>query len=56
MLELAAEFLQVEFLCTVESVSHCHLIIILQMFIYLYDIILIREGVRDPFVEGRFVQ
>ena len=56
ILEFAAEIFDVEFAHAIQPVTHCHLIIVLEMFVNVSDIFFLRKGVGDAFVQCSLVR
>ena len=55
MLEVATKLVDVEGIHASQSVAHCHLVIILDVFIHVADVFLVGEGVRNPLAQGGLV-
>ena len=56
VLELAAEIFYVELLHAALPVAHGHLVVVLQMLIYIFYIIFLREVIRNAFQQGSAVR
>ena len=54
--EFPAEFFQIKFADTLETVAHRHLIVILQMLVNIENILFVGEGVCHPFVQGSLIR
>ena len=49
--EVMAEFIDVEWVGASESVSHSHLVVELDVFVYFADVFLVGKSIRNAFVE-----
>lgn len=55
VLEITAELIDVEGIGTAQAISHCHLVIVVDVFVYFQNVFLRGEGIRDPFLQGSLV-
>ena len=56
VLELAAEIFDVELTHAFQSVSHCHLVVVLKMLVHIFDVLLFRKSVGYALVQRGLVR